>query len=153
MAIGKWSMYLCGVLFLFIGLGSLAVAVAPGVDDRVADWTVDATGTPDAFDDDVSAAIADSEGVQSTAWILAATFLPTALLFFWCGRWFTSMQPGAGRFSAPPAGAVPYQPYGAQPGVVPTGGSPLPPDTPPPVPRFGDPVLEPPDPTAGGIVS
>ncbi len=39
-------------------------------------------------------------GVKTTAWILAATFIPTALLFAWCGRWFKSMEgsvPTSGR--------------------------------------------------------
>ena len=44
MAIGKWSMYICAVLFLIIGLGALAVAVVPGVDDWVAEQTLDASG-------------------------------------------------------------------------------------------------------------
>ena len=38
--------------------------------------------------------------MKTTAWILAATFIPTALLFAWCGRWFKSMEGSVPTFGA-----------------------------------------------------
>jgi hypothetical protein len=136
MAIGKWSMWVCGFLFLLIGLGALAVAAVPGVDDWVAEQTVAATGTSSAFDDEVVTAIADSEGVRSTSWILAGTFLPGALLFFWCGTWFRSPQPA-------------FNPLVTAGTPVPTGPAPAPAWTG----ITSEPAVEPADPTAGGIIT
>ena len=93
MAIAKWSMYLTAVLFVLIGVGALAVAVVPGADEWFAEQVLDRSGVPeDAFGDDTVSLVADSDGVQLTAWIFVITFLPTAALFVWIGRWFKSME-------------------------------------------------------------
>ena len=68
MAFGKWCMYFSAVVFLAIGVGALVVAFVPSFDDEFG-------------------------VVRSTGLILGATFIPCAFLFFWCGRWFNSMQP------------------------------------------------------------
>ena len=149
MAIGKWSMYVCALLFLVIGLGSLAVAVVPGANEWFAEEILDASGAPSsAFDDEVVDAIADSEGVRTTAWILAGTFLPTALLFAWCGRWFKSMQPRVASMfglSTPTVqdGIAAYQQFAQGAGMAGTGTAAGP---------AKGPVVEPADPTAGGII-
>jgi hypothetical protein len=159
MAIGKWSMYLSALLFLLIGLGALAVAVVPGVDDWVAEQTLDSAGfsSDDPFHDETVAAITDDDigGVRTTAWILAATFLPTAFLFAWCGRWFTSMQGSVPSFGSMTqnsaemlANAQVLQPQYGQ-GAAAPGATPFPTGQ-PPVPDFGDPIPPPSDPTAFG---
>ena len=157
MAIGKWSMYLCAVLFVLIGLGSLAVAVVPGVDEWVAEQTLDSVGlsSSDPGRDLAVDAITNDDigGVKTTAWILAATFLPTALLFAWCGRWFKSMQGTVPSFGSMMQNSAQMmanaqgmqQQYGQGTGVP--GGvitpSPMPTDE-PPVPNFNDPIGPPP---------
>ncbi len=147
MGIGKWCMYATAVLFIIIGVGALVVAVVPGAHEWVAEQTVDAT-TPDFIEEDESfedasvAAIVDSDGVVLTAWILAATFLPTALLFIWIGRWFGTMQREG-------FGGMPYNPQAG--GVAMTqSGAPVPHTSPmpggqAPVPKFTDPVGPPPE--------
>ena len=75
--------------------------------------------------------VAESEGVQLSAWIFVITFLPTAALFVWGGRWFKSMEGGASPM------------FGARSTPV----------TAAPMPTFGDATPEPSDPTAGGIIS
>ncbi len=132
MAIAKWSMYLTAVLFVLIGAGALAVAVLPGADEWFAEQVLDRAGVPDdAFGDQAVSLVADSEGVQLSAWIFVITFLPTAALFVWVGRWFKSMEGGASPM------------FGAR-------STPL---TAAPMPTFGDATPEPSDPTAGGIIS
>src|SRR5687768_3084131 len=96
MAIGKWCMYFSAVLFLVIGLGSLAVAVVPGADEWVAEQTLDSFSPQTSeFNDEAADIIADDDvgAVRTTSLILAATFLPMAGLFVFCGRWFKSMEP------------------------------------------------------------
>ena len=104
MAIGKWCMYLSTVLFFLIGFGALAVAVVPGADEWVAEQTLDSAGfsSDDPFQDEAINAITSDEigGVKTTAWILAGTFIPTAFLFAWCGRWFKSMEGSVPTFGA-----------------------------------------------------
>ena len=130
MAFGKWSMYVGAVVFLVIGVGAL-----------VAGLTVDS----------------DVPGVQETAWILAATFIPCAALFVFVGRWFKSMEPGFGSMMQTSAqmarnASAMYQQYGQVPGAgvstnvgggVVRGPSPLPTGQ-PPVPAFNDPIGPPP---------
>jgi len=158
MAIGKWSMYISAVLFLIVGLGALAVAVVPGVDDWVAEQTLDQVGFTDdsPFQDEAVEAITDDDvgGIRITAWILALTFLPTAALFVWIGRWFKSMEGGVnsmfgGSTNVAAANAAYLQ---QQPGAPVPYTTPMPTEQ-APVPKFGDPSLDPPDPTAGGIIS
>ncbi len=158
MAIGKWSMYISAILFLIIGLGALAVAVIPGVDDWVAETTLDEVGFNDdsPFRDEAVNAITDDDvgGIRITAWILALTFLPTAALFVWIGRWFKSMEGGmSSMFGVSTNVAVANAAYLPQPGApgavpyttpMPTGQA--------PVPKFGDPTLQPPDPSGGGFI-
>ena len=159
MAIGKWSMYLSAALFLFIGFGSLAVAVVPGADEWVAEQTLDSAGfsSDDPFQDEAINAITrdDIGGVKTTAWILAATFIPTAFLFAWCGRWFKSMEGSVPTFGAmmqqsaqlsanAQAAYQQYAPGSVAPGGgVVAGGSPMPTGQ-PPVPKFSDPIGPPP---------
>jgi len=132
MAIAKWSMYLTAVLFVLIGVGALAVAVLPGADEWFAEQVLDRAGVPDdTFGDQTVSLVADAEGVQLTAWIFALTFLPTAALFVWVGRWFTSMESGAGGM------------FGAGSAVA----------TAAPTATVTDATPEPPDPTAGGIIT
>jgi len=163
MAIGKWCMYISAVLFLIIGLGALAVAVIPGVDDWVAEQTLDQVGFTDdsPFQDEAVEAITDDDvgGIRITAWILALTFLPTAALFVWIGRWFKSMESGVNSMFGTPAqvnaAGVAYVPQPGVPTAAP--GGPVPYTTPvpteqAPVPKFGDPSLQPPDPSGGGFI-
>jgi hypothetical protein len=75
MAIGKWAMWFSGLLFLLIGIGALVAALSPSVLE--------------SFVGEDGADIA-----QSTAWILAASFIPGAFLFFWVGTWFGSNDRG-----------------------------------------------------------
>ena len=162
MAIGKWSMYISAVLFLIIGLGALAVAVVPGADDWFAEQTLDAPGcrrtAPSGTKRSTRSPIDDVGGVQLTAWILRLTFLPTAALFVWIGRWFKSMEGGMNSMfgsTAPMAAnnaAFFPQPGGTvAPGAPVAHTSPMPTEQ-APVPKFGDPSLEPPDPSAGGFI-
>jgi hypothetical protein len=82
MAIGKWAMRLSGLLFLVIGLGALAVALFPSITENFVD---NATG-----DSSFGIGATTADTVRLTAWILAATFIPGAFLFFWVGQWFKS---------------------------------------------------------------
>jgi hypothetical protein len=162
MAIGKWSMYICAVLFLIIGLGALAVAVVPGVDEWAAEQTLDASGlsSDSPFRDEAVDAITDDDvgGVRITAWILALTFLPTAALFVWIGRWFKSMEGGVNSmFGSTAPMAANSAAFFPQPGGTVAPGAPVAHTSPmptgqAPVPEFGDPSLEPPDPSAGGFI-
>ena len=142
MAIGKWCMYLSAALFFLIGFGALAVAVVPGADEWVAEQTLDSAGfsSDDPFQDEAINAITSDEigGVQTTAWILAGTFIPTAFLFAWCGRWFKSMEGSVPTFGAMMQQSAQmtanvqaaYQPSPPGPvvpgGGVVAGGSPMP---------------------------
>jgi hypothetical protein len=156
MAIGKWCMYLTAVLFLVVGLGALAVAAVPGTDEWVAEQTLDASGlsSDSPIRDDAVNAVTNDDigGVRFTAWILAGTFLPTALLFVWCGRWFKSMEGGFGGMSgasiAMAANAA--APSAGQDDVVPAGGGRT---AAPTVAAAGSPLPDLTDPTAGGIIS
>lgn len=160
MAIGKWSMYISAVLFLIIGLGALAIAVVPDADEWFAEQILDRSGVPDdSFGQDAAVnAIVDSEGISLTAWILVITFLPMAALFVWIGRWFKSMEGGmrsmyGGSTNLAAAGGA----FMAQPGVPAAAGGPVPHTTPmpteqAPVPKFGDPSLQPPDASGGGFI-
>jgi hypothetical protein len=153
MAIGKWCMYLSGILFLLIGFGSLAVAVVPGVDEWVAEQTLDSAGfsSDDPFHDDAVDAFTSDEisGVKTTAWILAGTFIPTAFLFIWCGRWFKSMEGSVPTFGSMMQGSAQMmanaqniqQHYAPGTVVPPNGGVPT---GQPPVPKFSDPIGPPP---------
>jgi hypothetical protein len=159
MAIGKWCMYLSAVLFFLIGFGALAVAVVPGADEWVAEQTLDSAGfsSDDPFQDEAISAITTDEigGVKTTAWILAATFIPTAFLFAWCGRWFKSMEGSVPTFGAmmqqsaqmTADAQAAYQQYAPGPvvpgGGVVAGGSPVPTGQ-PPFPKFSDPIGPPP---------
>jgi Na+-driven multidrug efflux pump len=138
MAFGKWSMYFGAVIFLVIGVGALVAGLT--VEDEVAG--VDT-------------------GLQTTCWILAATFIPGAVLFVFVGRWFKSMAPSFDSMMQTSAqmsrnASAMYQQYGQGRGVVTgagvitsvgggvvTGGSPLPTGQ-PPVPAFNDPMAQPP---------
>jgi hypothetical protein len=96
MAFGKWCMYLSGVLFLAVGVGALVVAFVPSFDDEFGI-------------------------VRSTGLILGATFIPCAFLFFWCGRWFKSLQPSFNSMMDTSAqmarnSSAMYQQYGQVPG-------------------------------------
>jgi hypothetical protein len=153
-------MYICAVLFLVIGLGSLAVAVIPGADEWFAEQILDRSGVPEGTigQDAAVNAIVDSEGIQLTAWIFVITFLPMAALFVWIGRWFKSMEGGMNSMfgsTAPMAAnsaAFFPQPGGTvAPGAPVAHTSPMPTEQ-APVPEFGDPSLEPPDPSAGGFI-
>ncbi|HEY5697639.1 MAG TPA: hypothetical protein VIT01_09040 [Acidimicrobiales bacterium] len=117
----------------------------------------------DPFQDEAINTITSGEigGVKTTAWILAATFIPTALLFAWCGRWFKSMEGSVPTFGAMMQQSAqmtadvqaaypqdPQDPQYPQGPVVPgggvvAGGSPVP-SGPPPVPEFSDPIGPPP---------
>jgi hypothetical protein len=155
MAFGKWSMYVSAVLFVIIGLGSLAVAVIPGVDEWVTEQTLDSVSPQTSeFNDDAANIVAEDDvgAVRLTSLILAATFLPMAGLFVFCGRWFKSMQPSldglmaTSRAMAANTSAF-YQQAGAGvvvpgSGVI-TGTAPMPTGQ-APVPRFGDPISQPP---------
>lgn len=152
-------MYLSAVLFLLIGFGALAVAVVPGVDEWVAEQTLDSAGftSDDPFQDEAINAITSDEigGVKTTAWILAGTFIPTAFLFIWCGRWFKSMEGSVPSFGSMMqnsaqmmANAQNIQQHYGQGTVVPGSGvaagpSPVPTGQ-PPVPKFSDPIGPPP---------
>ena len=160
MAIGKWSMYISAVLFLIIGLGALAIAVVPDADEWFAEQILDRSGVPDdTFGQDAAVnAIVDSEGVQLTAWIFVITFLPMAALFVWIGRWFKSMEGGMrSMFGASANLGATSAAFMTQPGVPTAPGAPVPYTTPmpteqAPVPKFGDPSLQPPDPSGGGFI-
>ena len=145
---GKWSMYLSALLFLVIGTGALAIAVVPGVDEWFAESILDASGAPD--DQFLVDAITDQGAVGSTMLILGLTFLPTAALFWWCGRWFKQIAEGRtafGGFGVPaPNLMAAYQPMAQPGGPMPGAGVAAPPSA-------GPPVVDPPDPTAGGIIT
>lgn len=165
MAIGKWSMYLSAVLFFVIGFGALAVAVVPGADEWFAEEILE-TGSGFEADEGLIGLVADSDAVQTTSWIFAATFIPTGFLFIYAGRWFKSMEGGFNSMMGSSMRSVQamtsmYQQPGQSGVVTGTGvvagtpaATPTPTATPPP-PRTAvpDPVVEPPDPTAGGIIS
>lgn len=119
MAFGKWTMRFCGVIFLLIGVGSLVVALVPSLAER---FVESAAGTSDFG---IGAAGADT--VRATCWILAASFIPGAFLFFWVGQWFKAVEPSFDSILASSAQ------------MARTGS--------------GVPTQEPPDPTAGGIIS
>lgn len=147
MVIGKWSMYISAVLFLIIGLGALAVAVLPGADEWFAEQILDRSGVPEGTigQDTAVNAIVDSEGIQLTAWIFVITFLPMAALFVWIGRWFTSMEGGMrSMYGGSTTIAAAQAAYLPQQGATPA---------PPSAATFADPSLDPPDPTAGGIIT
>ena len=138
MAVGKWCMYLGALLFLIIGLGSLAVAVVPGADEWAAETFLDTfSPSTSSFNDEAAEIVDDSDldTVRTTSLFLAVTFLPCAALFIYIGRWFTSMQTSVDSMMQTNASAV-YQQYGG--GVVtgspwPTGQAPgTPPVTQPP---------------------
>jgi len=156
MAIGKWSMYISAVLFLISGLGALAIAVVPDADEWFAEQILDRSGVPDGtFGQDTAVnAIVDSEGIQLTAWILVITFLPMAALFVWIGRWFKSMEGGMssmfGASTNVAAANAAYMPQPGAPGAVPYT-TPMPTGQ-APVPKFGDPTHQPPDPSGGGFI-
>jgi hypothetical protein len=160
MAIGKWSMYISAVLFLIIGLGALAIAVVPEADEWFAEQILDRSGVPEGTlgQDTAVNAIVDSEGIQLTAWIFVITFLPMAALFVWIGRWFKSMEGGMrSMFGSPAQVSTAGVPYFQQQGGAPAPGGPVPYTTPmptdqAPVPKFGDPSLQPPDPSGGGFI-
>jgi hypothetical protein len=168
MAIGKWSMYLSAVLFFLIGFGALAVAVVPGADEWFAEQILESGGFE--ADEGLIGLVADSEGVRTTSWILAASFIPSGFLFVWAGRWFRSMEGGGGAFGSMGSSmammrdATAMFQTGAGTGVVSTAemagrgpGTPAPaaatPAPAPAAPPPSGPVVEPPDPTAGGIIS
>jgi hypothetical protein len=122
-------MYFSAVLFLVIGVGSLVVAVVPGADEWVAETFLDSVSP--GTDNETAAEIIgeDSSGaVQATSLILAATFIPGAILFLWMGRWFRSMQPSFDDMMQTSAhmartSSAMYQQYGATPsGAVPGTG-------------------------------
>jgi hypothetical protein len=158
-------MYLSAVIFLIIGFGSLAVAVVPGFDEWMAEQTLDATGATDNFNrfddgdelrDDAVGVLTDDDigGVKTTAWILAATFLPTAALFVFIGRWFKSMEPGFDAMMQTSAqlarnSSAMYRNFSPAPGMAPgtgvitnIGGGVV--TGPPPASGFNDPVVQPP---------
>jgi hypothetical protein len=156
-------MYLCAVLFLIIGVGSLVVAVVPGADEWVAEKTLDSfSPTTSGSNDEVAEIVTQDDigGVHTTAWILAVTFLPMAGLFVFCGRWFKSMEPSFNAMMQTSAqmarnSSAMYQQYAGQPvvagsgvitnvgGGVITSPSPVPSGQ-PPVPKFNDPINQPP---------
>lgn len=153
MAIGKWSMYISAVLFLVVGLGALAIAVVPDADEWFAEQILDRSGvSDDTFGQDAAVnAIVDSDGISLTAWILALTFLPTAALFVWIGRWFKSMEGGNSMFGVSTNVAAAQAAYMPQPGAPVPYTTPMPTEQ-APVPKFGDPSLQPPDPSGGGFI-
>ena len=156
MAIAKWCMYLTAVLFLIVGLGALAVAAVPGADEWAAEQTLDASGlsSDSPIRGDAVDAITNDDigGVRFTAWILAGTFLPTALLFAWCGRWFKSMEGGFGRMTGASVtmAANAASPSAGQDDVVPADGGRATATT---APTPASPLPDLTDPTAGGIIS
>lgn len=153
MAIGKWSMYISAVLFLIIGLGALAIAVVPDADEWFAEQILDRAGvSEDTVGQDTAVdAIVDSEGIQLTAWIFVITFLPMAALFFWIGRWFKSMAGGMSSMFGGSTNVAATAAFMPQPGAPVPYTTPMPTEQ-APVPEFGDPSLQPPDPSGGGFM-
>ncbi len=148
MAFGKWCMYFSGVMFLIIGGGALVVALVPSLTEQFVD---NATGDPSLG---FGAAAADT--VRLTAWILAATFIPGAFLFFWVGRWFKSSQPGFGQMMQQSNQMM--QQAQAYMGAMNPQANPMPGATAPGAtvpgatgPPMQDPLQMPTDPTQGGF--
>jgi hypothetical protein len=170
MGIAKWSMRVCAVLFLLIAAAAAVVIFVPSVNEWIAENSVEATNTNPGG---ITANYVPTGGettpddVKSVGWVLVATFVPMAALFWWMGRWFASMQPSlaslvqgaAGMGANPLAG---YQSMAPQAGWPVTGTgtaapppptAPPPPAAPPPPPPPAAPTVDPADPTAGGIIS
>jgi hypothetical protein len=165
------------VLFLLIALGALAVALVPSLNEWIADNSVEAVNTnPGGISPNYvpTGGVVSPSEVKTTAWILVATFLPMALLFWWLARWFKSMEPTfdgimqtsaqmARTGQAMMAGSRPQGTVVAGSGVasgplrpgsaVITSGAPVAPAASEPSGPEPEPVQEPPDPTAGGIIS
>lgn len=162
MGIAKWSMRLCAVLFLLIAAAALVVIFVPSVNEWIAENSVEATNTNPGG---ITANYVPTGGettpddVKGVAWVLVATFLPMAALFWWMGRWFASMQPslaslvqGAGLSANPMAGFPSAGPQAGWPvSGTGTAAPPPPPAATPPPPAA--PTVDPADPTAGGIIS
>jgi hypothetical protein len=132
MAIGKWAMWFSGVLFLLIGLTCLGVALVPSVME--------------GFIGEDGADI-----VRGTAWILAASFIPGAFLFFWVGTWFQSNDRGVPSLTQATQMAQASQAYAdAWKRQAGTPGNPAPAPGPTGAPLV-DPLQMPTDPTQGGV--
>ena len=162
MAIGKWSMYISRRPLLDHRLrlpgrrrGPRGGRVGRRADPRRAPGcSSDSPFRDEAVNADHR--LTTIGGVQITAWILAATFLPTAALFVWIGRWFKSMEGGMNsmfgveprRWRRTHAAFFPQPGGTVAPGAPVAHTSPMPTEQ-APVPKFGDPSLEPPDPPPG----